>query len=104
MPGPPMRSLLVGPALALVREAGGDPAALVRQFALPASAERDAEVVLPIEKLHGFLDAAAAYDPLLGVHIAQHIRRGAYGLLEFSSRSAPTLGEALRRIVRYISL
>src|SRR5205085_6164140 len=48
--------------------------------------------------------AAAAYDPLLGVHIAQHIRRGAYGLLEFSSRSAPTLGEALRRIVRYISL
>jgi AraC-like DNA-binding protein len=38
------------------------------------------------------------------VHIAQRIRRGAYGLLEFSCRSAPTLGAALQRIVRYISL
>jgi AraC-like DNA-binding protein len=101
-----MRSQLVGPALALVRQAGGDAAQLSRKFDLPASAERDAEVVLPIERLQQFLDAAAdaARDPFLGVHLAQRIRRGAYGLLEFSCRSAPTVGEALRRIVRYISL
>jgi AraC-like DNA-binding protein len=104
MAGPPMRSQLVGPALSLVREAGGDAGRLAREFDLPAGAERAAEVALPIERLHAFLDAAGAHDPFLGVHIAQRIRRGAYGLLEFSCRSAPTLGEALRRIVRYISL
>lgn len=101
-----MRSQLVGPALALVREAGGDAAALVRRFSLPDDAERAAEVVLPLDRLRAFLDAAAAEagDPFLGVHLGQRIRRGAYGLLEFSCRSAPTVGEALRRIVRYISL
>jgi AraC-like DNA-binding protein len=106
MAGPPMRSQLVGPALSLVREAGGDVAELARTFALPPSAERDAEVVLAIDQLQRFLDeaAAAARDPFLGIHLAERIRRGAYGLLEFSCRSAPTVGEALRRIVRYISL
>jgi AraC-like DNA-binding protein len=101
-----MRSQLVGPALALVRAAGGDVAGLLQRFALPRSAERDAEVVLPIDRLQRFLDDAAdaACDPFLGVHLAEQIRRGAYGLLEFSCRSAPTIGEALRRIVRYISL
>ncbi len=101
-----MRSQLVGPVLALVREAGGDVAALMRRFSLPKSAERDAEVVLPLDQLQAFLDAAEAQarDPFLGIHIAQRIRRGAYGLLEFSCRSAPTVGESMRRIVRYISL
>jgi AraC-like DNA-binding protein len=101
-----MRSQLVGPALALVREAGGDAGALIKRFQLPPSAETDAEVVLPLDRLQSFLDAAEieARDPFLGIHVAQRIRRGAYGLLEFSCRSAPTVGEALRRIVRYISL
>jgi AraC-like DNA-binding protein len=101
-----MRSQLVGPVLARVRAAGGDPGALIRRFGLPATAEHDGEVVLPLEKLHALLDAAelAARDPFLGLHVAVELRRGAYGLLEFSCRSAPTLGEALRRIVRYISL
>jgi AraC-like DNA-binding protein len=73
---------------------------------LPKTAERDAEVVLPLERLHAFFDAAEAEarDPMLGVHIAQSIPRGAYGLLEFACRSAPTVGAALERIVRYISL
>jgi AraC-like DNA-binding protein len=101
-----MRSQLVGPALAVVREAGGDAGALARRFELPAGAERAAEVVLPLDRLHAFFDEAerAAGDPSLGLHVAERIRRGAYGLLEFSCRSAPTVGEALRRIVRYISL
>src|SRR4051812_14464231 len=106
MAAPPMRSQLVAPALELVREAGGDVAALLKQFALTKSAERYAEVVLPLDRLHAFLDAAerAAKDPFLGLHVAQRIRRGAYGLIEFACRSAPNIGEALRRIVRYISL
>lgn len=101
-----MRSQLVGPALALVRRARGDADGLIARFQLPPTAERDAEVVLPLERLHAFFDAAEveARDPFLGVHIAQSLPRGAYGLLEFTCRSAPTVGAALERIVRYISL
>jgi AraC-like DNA-binding protein len=106
VPAPPMRSQLVAPALALVREAGGEVGPLLRDFSLPKTVEKDAEVTLPLDRLRAFLDAAAlaAKDPFLGLHIAQNIRRGAYGLLEFACRSAPDVGEALRRIVRYISL
>jgi AraC-like DNA-binding protein len=101
-----MRSQLVGPALAVVREAGGDADGLIRRFELSREAERAAEVVLPLDRLHAFFDEAerAAGDPFLGLHVAERIRRGAYGLLEFSCRSAPTVGEALRRIVRYMAL
>src|SRR5438552_1408835 len=53
-----MRSQLVGPVLARVRAEGSDPRALIRRFALPASAERDGEVMLPLDKLHALLDAA----------------------------------------------
>jgi AraC-like DNA-binding protein len=101
-----MRSPLVRPVLAYVRAKGGDPERLTRAFDLPPSAERDAEAVLPLEALHGFLDAAAAEiaDPFLGLHVASHFERGTYGLLEYAWRSAPTVGEALKRVVRYISL
>ena len=101
-----MRSQLVAPALALVAEAGGDVAGLIRRFALPPTAATDAEVVLPLGMLHGFLDAAEveARDPVLGLHLAARLPRGAYGVVEFSSRSAATIRDALIRIVRYIGL
>lgn len=101
-----MRSQLVGPALALVRAAGADAAALIDRFELPRTAESDVEVVLPMPTLHAFLDAAAeaARDPLLGVHLAARMPRGAYGVVEYASRSAPTLREAIARLVRYIGV
>ncbi len=101
-----MRSQLVAPLCALVAERGGDPAALLRRFELPAAAADDAEVTLPLATLHALLDAAAeaARDPFLGVHLAQRLPRGAYGVVEYTCRTAPTLREALRRIARYVGL
>jgi AraC-like DNA-binding protein len=101
-----MRSQLVGAVLAAVRAGGGDPAALIARFELPPTAMTDAEVTLPLTKFRALLDAAAeaAGDPALGVHVAQTLPRGAYGVVEYSCRSAPTIREALVRLVRYFGL
>ncbi len=101
-----MRSQLVGPFLARVRAGGGDPAALVRRFGLPASAETDSETVLPLDTLHALLEAVeeATGDPFVGIHLASEMPRGTYGLLEFISRSAPNVRESIARIVRFVAL
>jgi AraC-like DNA-binding protein len=101
-----MRSQLVAPLLALVRERGGDPAALARRFELPPGIADQPEVVLPLRTLHALLDAAAdaAGDRFLGVHLAQRLPRGAYGVVEYTCRTAPTIRDALGRIVRYVGL
>jgi hypothetical protein len=104
--GPAMRSQLVAPLLGFVRERGADSEALIGRFALPADAAARSELVLPLATLRDLLDAAAAAigDPWLGVHLAASFPRGAYGVLEYACRSAPTVGEALARMVRYFGL
>ncbi len=103
-----MRSQLVAPILAVVREGRGlaAAAALARRHRLPADAVEAPEVVLPLATLRAFLDdaAATAGDPMLGVRVGQRFPRGGYGVVEFSARSAPTIREALVRLVRYVGL
>lgn len=101
-----MRSQLVGPLLTLIERRGGDVGALLRRFDLPATAASDEEIRVPLEGLRAILDAAAvaAGDPDLGIHLGQQLPRGAYGVLEYSCRSAPTVRDALARITRYIGL
>jgi len=101
-----MRARIVGLVLAYMRRRGGDPGALIRSFGLPATAETDDAVMLPLTSLHAFLEAAerATQDPFLGIHVAIDYRRGAYGVMEYASRSAPTLRDALLRIVRFSKL
>jgi AraC-like DNA-binding protein len=103
-----MRSQLVAPALALVAEARGAAAAreLAARHQLGSDAASAPEVVLPLATLRAFLDdaAGAAGLPMLGVAIAARFPRGGYGVVEFSARSAPTLREALARVVRYVAL
>lgn len=103
---PRMRSQLVAPALALVRERGGDTAALLRRFGLPAAADREPEVVLPLAALDELLEAAAgaAGVPCLGLELAERLPRGVYGVVEYACRTAPTVREALARLVRYMRL
>lgn len=101
-----MRSQTVGPMLSYVRERGGAPETLISRFELPATVEQEAEVELPLALVHALYDAAAvsACDPFLGLNLARRWRRGAFGLLEFCCRTAPTVGAALSRLVRYVSL
>ncbi len=103
---PAMRSQLVRPFLLAVRSAGGEPDTLIERFGLPVEVLEAPEVTLPLGRLDVLLAAAAdaAGDPFLGAHVAMGLDRGTYGVVEFACRSAPTLREAMRRIVRYISL
>ncbi len=101
-----MRSQLVGPLLGLIERRGGDVGALLRRFDLPPTAAAEDEIRVPLEGLRAILEAAAlaAGDPDLGIHLGQQLPRGAYGVLEYSCRSAPTVRDALARITRYIGL
>src|SRR3954468_18388471 len=101
-----MHSRIVGLVLTYVRSRGGDGDRLIREHGLPATADTDEEVVLPLPALHAFLDAAEREikDPFLGIHIAAAYRRGIFGVMEYACRSAPTLREALDRIVRFRAL
>ena len=45
-----------------------------------------------------------ANDPRLALAIATAIPTGAFGIVEYVCRAAPTLGDALRRWVRYLNL
>lgn len=101
-----MRSQLVVATLAYLRARGVDPAPLVARFGLPGEVERAREAVLPLDVLGAFLDAAAesACDPLLGVHVACAVDRGAFGVLAFGARLSPTVRAALARLARHIRL
>jgi AraC-like DNA-binding protein len=101
-----LRSQLVAPAMAMVREAGGDVEALLRRFELPPSAETSADVLLPVKALQGLLDAAAeaSGEPNLGLRIASRYRRGMFGLLEFAWRAAATVRDGCERIARHVPL
>src|SRR5262249_19555801 len=106
MPSPLMRTQLVAPALALVGEAGGDVHALVTKLGLPETAAAAPPPTPPIAPLHVILDAAAeaARDPFLGLRIAARYPRGMYGLMEYASRTAPTLRDACAAFARYVAL
>src|SRR5262245_40415882 len=102
----PIRTQIVQAALARVRARGGDPSRLIEQFSLPATAETDADVVMPVRSLHGLMEAAerSARDPFLGLHMAESFPRGMYGVVEFIARNCATLREGLHRIVQYATL
>ena len=93
-------SALVPFVLALVRRAGKDATRLEKKY-LPTLVP---EVSLP--ELGGILADAAKEldDPLFGLHCAQAMTRGSYGLLEFGLRSAPTLRLAMEQLATYGAL
>lgn len=96
----------MGPLLAYLRATGHDPTPLVERFGLPANAASLPEVSLPLATLHAFLDAAEALsgDAFLGLHVAQRVPRGTYGLVEYIARSSPTLRDTFRALGRYLAL
>ncbi len=101
-----MRSQLVGAALRTVRSAGGDVTALCRRFALPESAESDPDALLALENVGAFFEAAAeaAREPSLGLRLAAAVQTGTFGVAEYACRTSSNVGEALRRLTRYIAL
>ena len=96
----------MGPLLAYLRATGHDPTPLVERFGLPANAASLPEVSLPLATLHAFLDAAEALsgDTFLGLHVAQRVPRGTYGIVEYIARASPTVRDTFRALARYLAL
>ncbi|MCE9669244.1 AraC family transcriptional regulator [Myxococcus stipitatus] len=96
----------MGPLLAYLRATGHDPAPLVERFGLPVDAGALPEVSLPLATLHAFLDAAEELsgDAFLGLHVAQRVPRGNYGLVEYIARASPTLRATFHALARYMAL
>ena len=103
---PLVRSRLVVDAAPYLRERGVDVDALLADVGLAPVTPEQKHVTLPVDLLRRWADGAAeaAGDPLLGVHLAEVSRRGTFGIVEFTCRSAPTVREALRRFARYDKL
>lgn len=102
----PIRTQIVGAALARVRAGGGDPRRLIDRFSLPVGAETAPDVVVPLPILHALLDEVerVTADPFLGLHMAASFPRGMYGVVEYIARNCATVREGLHRIVQYASL
>jgi AraC-like DNA-binding protein len=101
-----IRSQAVAPILHAVKAAGGDPTTLIARFSLPRDAATATQVELELEALRGLFHEAAALtkDEGFGVTLALNLPRGRYGLVEYGTFSAPTLGDAVRRLVRLSAL
>jgi AraC-like DNA-binding protein len=101
-----MRSQLVVATLRYLRAQGGNAGRLISEFELPEDIEARSEATLPLDALRSFFEATARAidDPLLGIHVARTMDRGAFGVLAFSSRSGPSVRESLERLSRYIRL
>jgi AraC-like DNA-binding protein len=103
-----VRTPLVRVLLSYVHSRGGDAGALARRFGMDlervlSAASPEEEPGHPISTIQQLTDAAAAQlrDDFLGVHLAQTVERGSYGVVDFVTASAPTLREGLLRLIRY---
>src|SRR6185503_17989665 len=85
---------------------GADVTAALATHRLPAALAEVEDASLPVPKMHALLDdlAARTGDPFLGLHVAQSLPRGNYGLVEYICRTAPTLSRALAQLCRLIRL
>ncbi|HEX8795918.1 MAG TPA: AraC family transcriptional regulator [Polyangiaceae bacterium] len=101
-----MRSQVLPIFLARLRAAGMDLSMLGVDVGIDFDPEHESEVAIPLARFHAIGDALADRlgDPMIGLHAAMALPRGAYGLVEFVFRSAPTTREALDRLVRYVPL
>jgi AraC-like DNA-binding protein len=97
---------MLRPLLRTLSSKGVDVLAFLHRLGLPETAIQDEETVVPLSTLYEAFETAERLlgDPLLGAHIAANHERGSFGLLEYTFRTAPTLGEAFRRLNRYGAL
>ena len=79
-------------AAALLAGSGVDPARL---------ADADARIPLATEELLWARAAELSGDACFGLHAAALIRPGAFDVMDYAVRTAPTLREALERLARY---
>ena len=100
---PQIRSQVVPLFLARLAAAGHDIGPIAERFSLPQEGMAERDIVVPLSVVRELPRLAEELmgDPHIGLHTADWLPRGAYGLLEFIMRSAKSMREAALRLVRY---
>jgi AraC-like DNA-binding protein len=98
--------LTARPVVRALEGRGLDPARALRAAALSREALASIEVRLPHENVARLWEAAAesADDPAFGVHVAEALPSGEYDVIDYVLSKAPTLGEGLASLTKYIRL
>jgi hypothetical protein len=93
----------VQPVLVYITARGHDSSAFLKAQGVDPTIFRDPEARLPHAVAVSLWQAASQLtnDLNLGLHVAQGIRPGVYGALDYAVRTCETLGEGLRRLSRY---
>jgi AraC-like DNA-binding protein len=73
----------------------------VRGFDPKTGTDPDARIPIEMEQVLWREAAARAGDDAFGVHAAELVRPGAFDVLDYAIRTAPTLRVSLERLVRY---
>ena len=93
--------LLVRPVIAALRDAP----AFWRATELTPELVADTDArITPAQFAVAWAELVRQTHSAVALDIARHTPAGAFGIVEYVCRSAPTVGEALRRWVRYLNL
>lgn len=94
---------LVPLVLKLLEQKGIDGRGFAVEAGLPSGFETAPEITAPLPKFRTFMDAAAqaSRDDQFGLTLALAVPKGTYALVEFISRSAATLREAMESLARF---
>lgn len=97
----PIQSQMAAIFLGRLRALGKDPGPLAAHCGVEVSGRR--ELSIGVRALREWGDGAAELsgDPFFGLHAAQSLEKGAYGLVEFVCRSAQTVRDGLEQLLRY---
>jgi AraC-like DNA-binding protein len=90
----------------VARQVGLDPRALLRQFALEASALGDPDVRVPVAAVAGLLEAAAQASgcQTFGLRMAESRRLSDFGAVSLLITHQPTARDAVETVIRYRSM
>jgi AraC-like DNA-binding protein len=93
----------VRPVMERLRALGLDAEAALRSAGCRAAELEDPDGRIPHEVALALWHEAVrcSGDDAFGIHTAEQIRAGAFDVLDYATRSSATLGEGLRRLVRY---
>ncbi len=87
--------------VAIASARGADGAALARAAGFVPTSDPDARIAIEVENALWDGAASATGDPCFGLEAAAAIRPGMFDVLDYVVRTAPTLRDALARLVRY---
>jgi AraC-like DNA-binding protein len=96
----------IRPLLDALPAHGADAESLLAEVGLGDLSLTDPDARLPLDRLDELWDRAAARtgDANLGLHVAESVDAGSFGLLSYLGTASPSWGEGLQRVFRYFRL